>query len=109
MMIRPVLSRLHRTVFCTEMPTSFMTRMTSRSVVKPMRTKTGAITSSTATPKAAVLRAGVIDCNDLAAGLDYPVDLPAHLKRILDRGDHVRRHDEVEIIVGKVQAEASMT
>ena len=56
-----------------------------------------------ATPEAAVLRAGVIDRNDLAAGLDYPVNFPAHLMGILDRGDHVRGHDEIEIIVGKVQ------
>src|SRR5665648_309110 len=32
-----------------------------------------------ATPETAVLRAGVVNRNDLAAGLDYPVDLPADL------------------------------
>src|SRR4030042_6223698 len=30
-------------------------------------------------PEAAVLRGGVVNRNDLAAGLDYPVDLPAAL------------------------------
>ena len=56
-----------------------------------------------AAPEAAVLRAGVINRDDLAAGLDYPVDLPAHFIGILDRGDHVGGHDEVEMIVGKVE------
>src|SRR5665648_121587 len=56
-----------------------------------------------ATPETAVLRAGVVNRNDLAAGLDYPVDLPADLIGVLDRGDHVGGHDEVEMIVGKVQ------
>ena len=45
-MMRPVFIRLHRTAFSTTMPVSSMTRMTSRSVVKPMRTNTGARMSS---------------------------------------------------------------
>ena len=48
--------------------------------------------------------AGVIDRDDLAAGFGYPVDFPADLVGVLDGGDHVGGHDQVEMIVGKVPA-----
>jgi len=45
-MMRPVFIRLHLTARFTVIPTSRITRITSRSVVKPMRTQTGASRSS---------------------------------------------------------------